>query len=175
LYHTDDNLKFRPEINKNSQIIVNKKREKSADQISQFQSQNSNANHPIELELFKDAGKRKEKLKKIEYNNMMSILLNASKTKISNNSHRIAMTKIEKMIDASVSKLENDKNSKKLSFINVGEILTELKLFREVFSKKKEDKNAKYQTYKDIKIELKGIKESEKRKKVKLISMSSYG
>jgi hypothetical protein len=41
-------------------------------------------------------------MQKIEYNNMMAIILNSSKTKISNNSHRIAINKIEKIIDESV-------------------------------------------------------------------------
>ena len=51
----------------------------------------------------------------------------------SNNSHKIAINKIEKMIDDTINKYEKDK---KITFINAGEILTDLKIFRETFPKK---------------------------------------
>jgi hypothetical protein len=161
MYNTENSYKFKPSINKNSQLIVNQKRNnKSTDSVTE----SSSSKTPIELELYKDAVKRKEKLQKIEYNNMMAIILNSSKTKISNNSHRIAINKIEKMIDESVMKFEKDK---KLSFINVGEVLTDLKIFREIFPDKKqrEKSDKKYQSYKDIKLELNNVKEIERRKK----------
>lgn len=161
LYNTENSYKFKPSISKNSQLIINQKRnDKSQDSVTV----SSSSKTPIELELYKDAVKRKEKLQKIEYNNMMAIILNSSKTKISNNSHRIAINKIEKIIDESVMKFEKDK---KLSFINVGEVLTDLKIFREIFpdKKQKEKDDKKYQSYKDIKLELNNVKEIERRKK----------
>ena len=108
---------------------------------------------------------------------MMAILLNASKTKISNNSHRIAINKIEKLIDEAVSKHEKNK---KLSFIDIGLILEDLRIFRQIFSDNNQstkpnnssesDLSSKknYQSYKDIKIELKNVKEREKRKKTEV-------
>lgn len=94
---------------------------------------------------------------------MMAILLNASKTKISNNSHRIAIAKIEKIIDETIQKFQKNK---KISFIEMGQILEDLRIFRQIFQENndKEQKN-KYQSYKDIKLELKNVKEKEKRKK----------
>lgn len=111
---------------------------------------------------------------------MMGVLLNASKTKISNNSHRIAINKIEKLIDDAVARHEKNK---KISFIDVGLILEDLRIFRQIFSdnlKKSElelnksnistnsKENKKYQSYKDIKLELKNVKEREKRKKMEV-------
>jgi hypothetical protein len=169
-YNTDDNLKFKPEINKKSKMIVNEKEAREKEKNKSTDMSRSKSKDRIELELYKDAVKRKEKLKKIEYNNTMEILLNASKTKISNNSHRIAINKIEKIIDAAISKYE--KELKKLSFIELGEVLTDLKIFREIFpnlNKEEDIKNIKskkkYQNYKDIKLELNNIKEQEKRKR----------
>ena len=98
---------------------------------------------------------------------MMGILLNASKTKISNNSHRIAIVKVEKIIDEVIVK--NQKNLK-ISFIDLGWILEDLRIFRQIFSDNKtsnetNNQKNKYQSYKDIKLELKNVKEREKRKK----------
>jgi hypothetical protein len=112
-------------------------------------------------------------MKKIEYNNMMAILLDASKTKISNNSHRIAIAKIEKLIDEIIQKYQKNM---KISFIDMGRILEDLRIFRQIFSENNsntslneknpnENKGKDYQSYKDIKIELKNVKEREKRKK----------
>jgi hypothetical protein len=164
LYNNEekDNMNtFKPQINKKSQILLSESetRGKSPDTSSRREG-------PIELELYKDAMKRQEKLEKIEKNHLMGILLNASKTKISNNSHRIAISKVEKVIEEAVKKYDK---KRWLSFIDVGRILTELKIFREIFS---EDsiKNAKkkYQNYKDIKMELTNVKEQEKRKRVEV-------
>ncbi len=159
IYNTEnEKYKFRPEINQRSNILAKEKREKSSDTIRR--------DTPIELQLYQDAIKRKEKLQKIEYNNMMAIILNSSKTKISNNSHRIAINKIEKLIDSSVEKFQKEK---KLSFINIGEILTDLKIFREIFPDKGDnDSQNRVQSYRDIKLELKSVREIQKRKKAEV-------
>lgn len=99
---------------------------------------------------------------------MMAILLNASKTKISNNSHRIAIAKVEKIIDEAIQK--NQKN-KKISFIDMGYVLEDLRIFRQIFENKQNSNEAeknKYQSYKSIKLELKNVKEREKRKKTEV-------
>jgi hypothetical protein len=157
LYQNRDEFKFRPEINENSKQIVARK----------TQSDLSRSKSPVELELYNDALKRKEKLQKLEYNNMMEILLKASKSKISNNSHKIALKKIEKMIEDAVN---NNTKSNKLSFIETGEILTELKIFREIFKNNLNESNIskKYSSYKDIKQEIKNMKDIEKRKKAEI-------
>jgi len=171
LYNQENEGKFifRPRINEKSQILANEKRNKSSD----IAERSERSSTPIELELYKDAMKRKEKLQKIEYNNMMAIVLNASKTKISNNSHRIAINKIEKIIDLAIAKFEKDK---KLTFIEVGKVMVELKIFREIFNNNKEKEESQkkikkynpYQSYKDIKLELNNVKEAQKRKKAEI-------
>lgn len=162
LYDNKPANKYKPEINQKSKLLAEEKKNKTLDISSK------SGKTPVELELYEDALKRKEKQQKLEYNNMMGIMLNASKTKISNNSHRIAINKIEKMIESAVNKYEKEK--KKLSFIEVGEILTELKLFREIFLNQETEyeNKKKYQTYKDIKSELGAVKEREKRKKAEV-------
>ena len=121
---------------------------------------------PIELVLYEEASKRREKKEKIENDAMMNILLNATKSKISNNSHKIAISKTEKMIDEIITKHMN--NDKTISFITFGEILTELKIFRETFPKdtnsepKSEDKQ--FQNFKEIQMEIINMKETGKRK-----------
>ena len=173
-----DNLIFKKDNNNNSfkPLSEMEKRPKSNLYNSntksiQFTEKNSQVSKiPIELSLYKEAEKRKEKREKIEYNNMMNIMLNASKVKMSNNSHKIAINKIEKMIDDTIRKYENDK---KITFINAGEILTDLKIFRETFPKddknnnnnnNNNNKNNYYQSYKDIQLEMINTKESEIRK-----------
>lgn len=134
------------------------------------------------MDLYNDAVKRKEKLNKLEKNHLMGIMLNATKTKMSSNSHKIALQKIEKLIDDAVANRDRN-NSKKLSFVDVGAILTDLRIFREIFPSSEELKNKsgpandgkdktsnnknakKYQNYKDIKSELKNVKNQEKRKR----------
>jgi hypothetical protein len=121
-------------------------------------------------------------MKKIEYNNMMAILLDASKTKISNNSHRIAIAKIDKLIDEIIQKYQKNM---KISFIDMGRILEDLRIFRQIFNENNSNGNLNeknfnennnnainntknYQSYKDIKLELKNVKEREKRKKTEV-------
>ena len=103
----------------------------------------------------------------------MGILLNANKTKISNNSHRIAINKIEKLIESVVNDVDKE-GTKKITFVQLGFILTELKLFREIINKDaKKNNNKEYATCnlmfkfldKEIKLELNNLRENEKRKK----------
>ena len=116
---------------------------------------------PVELTLYADATKRKEKMQKLEHNQMMNIILDSTKTKISNNSHKIAINKVEKMIDDAIDLYQKDNS---VSFINVGEILTELKIFRETFPKRQKENNKSVQNYKDIQMEMINVKETDKRK-----------
>ena len=64
----------------------------------------------------------------------MGILLNSNKTKISNNSHRIALIKLEKYIEDVVNKVDKE-GTKRISFTQLGIILSDLKIFREIISK----------------------------------------
>ena len=72
--------------------------------------------------------------------NVMNILLNANKTKISNNSHKIAINKIEKYIEYVIYTYDREK-SKKITFIDLGYILTELKVFREILKEETKKQN----------------------------------
>jgi hypothetical protein len=102
----------------------------------------------------------------------MGILLNANKTKISNNSHRIALLKLEKYIDDVVNKVDKE-GMKRISFNQLGIILTELKIFREIINKDLKKNTLKeyascnffFETDKEIKMELKNLRDNEKRKK----------
>jgi hypothetical protein len=64
----------------------------------------------------------------------MGILLNSNKTKISNNSHRIALKRIEKYVEDIVNKVDKE-GTKRLSFTQLGIVLSELKIFREIINK----------------------------------------
>lgn len=139
----------------------------SFEKSMQMTGGSGNAKSPIEFALYKDASLRKKKQDKIEYNNMMNILLLSSKSKISNNSHRIAINKVERMIDEVIS--ENEKDGK-VTFINLGEILTQLKIFRELFPKETPDSNEQktFQNYREIQAELANVSKSEERKSKEL-------
>lgn len=113
--------------------------------------------------LYKDASKRKEKREKMEYNNLMNIKISSTKSKISKNSHKIAIAKTEKIIDELIDKYKKEEY---ITFIGIGEILSELKIFRIILNKN-EDKNKDnkvYLNFKDIQNEMINIKESDKRK-----------
>lgn len=96
----------------------------------------------------------------------MEILINSSKNKISNKSYQIAINKIEKDIDQAVSAV-CDIKSNRINFIQLGEIFAILNIFREIFpiDSNKRSKDKKFQSYREIKMELKSIKHQEKRKK----------
>ena len=95
-------------------------------EVNRVNQQQNKQSQPIELALYEEASKRREKKAKLEYNTMMNILLDATKSKISNNSHKIAISKTEKMIDEIIERHNN--NEKTISFITLGEILTDLKI-----------------------------------------------
>ena len=68
---------------------------------------------------------------------------------------------LEKMIDDAIELYQKDNT---VSFINVGEILTELKIFRETFPKRQKENKKSVQNYKDIQMEMINVKETDKRK-----------
>ena len=177
LKKNNNSLKFKNEfkplskMSKRSQTIK-KDDEKNKSNILNNDNNNNQHKIPVEFELYKEAKTRKEKKEKMEYNNMMNILLNSQKVKISNNSHKIAINKIEREIDETIAKYE--KNNQ-ISFIDAGKILADLKIFREMFkdelnnnnNEKKNNDNKqhkKIQSYKDIQHELLTQKEKEERK-----------
>ena len=161
---------FKPlsKMSKRSQTIKNDDNKNKSNILN-----NNNNQHktPVEFELYKEAKTRKEKKEKMEYNNMMNILLNSQKVKISNNSHKIAINKIEREIDETIKKYENNNQ---ISFIDAGKILSDLKIFREMFKddlnnnntkiNNNNNKHKKIQSYKDIQHEILTQKEKEERK-----------
>jgi len=131
-------------------------------------------NRNVEMDLYNDAAKRKEKMEKLDYNNMMEILINSSKHKISNKSYQIALNKVEKNIDSSFSIVIKEHNSgNEINFFQLGEILTHLTIFRETFEINSQNQSQKskmgsknsIQNYKNINLELKKTKKSEARKR----------
>ena len=67
------------------------------------------------------------------------ILLDTTKSKISNSCHKTAISKPEKLIDEVIEKHNTSK--KTISFITVGEIFTDLKIIRE--TKRRKSKKTK--------------------------------
>lgn len=163
LYNDSDEFKFRPQINeKSKQIVKEIQRRKSkleGDGNNTNMSSRSRSKSPIELTLYEDAVKRWQKLEKVNQNIEMNIKLNASKTKISNNSHKIAICKLEKNIDDAVKKYSK---SGTVSFLNIAQVLTELKIFREILNPKSNDGEIK--KISDLKEKIAKVRERETRK-----------
>ena len=129
----------------------------------QLQNKKSNSRPRIEYDLYQDAIKRKEKLEKLDYNNMMEILINSSKHKISTKSYQISLQKIEKSIDQAFEKIIK---TSEINFFQLGEILTILGVLRETFDLQEKQKDPKkIQNVKEIEIELKKNRKSDQRKK----------
>ena len=110
----------------------------------------------------------------------MNILLNSNKTKISNNSHKIALSKIEKYIEYIIYTYDREKN-KKITFIDLGYILTELKVFREILKEENKKQNEysscnnKLKQTNRLKQNLKMLETMKKEENLKLISMNKFG
>lgn len=162
LYNDSEEFKFRPKINEKSKQIVKEIEKKRLMQGSNADSQmtsTSRSKSPIELTLYDDAVKRWQKLEKVYLNNEMNIKLNASKTKISNNSHKIAICKLEKSIDEAVKKYSKNNT---VSFLNIAQVLTELRVFREILNPKSNNGEVKKIT--DLKEKIAKVRDRETRK-----------
>ena len=87
---------------------------------------------PIELILYDEALKKKEKIESISKNNLTEIKLNSTKTKINKKSYQIALELADKKIESIVNKYSDNNNISKeaLSIIDICLIFQSLKLFR---------------------------------------------
>ena len=84
---------------------------------------------PIEKILYEDSKKKIKKTKIIEDNKLKKINLNASKTKMSRNSHILAFQNLSKNIGNIINKY---KEKDQISFIGIIKTLTDLNIFKEI-------------------------------------------
>lgn len=91
---------------------------------------NSNNKKPIELVLYDDAIKKRQKMENIYKNNLSKIQLDALKSKINKKSYQIAIEHDDKKIETIINKYGNKK--KGLEIIDVALIFHELKIFRKL-------------------------------------------
>ena len=91
---------------------------------------NTNNKKPIELVLYDDAVKKRQKMENIYKNNLSKIQLNALKSKINKKSYQIAIEHDDKKIETVLNKYNSKK--KGLEIIDVALIFQELKIFRKL-------------------------------------------
>ena len=133
LYNNNNNeYTFKPKINNNSKKILENKINKS----NTYKEKNKSIDNILKKEGKK---KRNEKndLEKESY-------LNANKSKISNNSHNLAIKSLEKKIENCVKKYEINGE---INFIGVCKVLYELRIFKEIL--KENNKNENYNNLSD--------------------------
>ena len=92
---------------------------------------NNNNKRPIELVLYDDAIKKKEKKENLYKNNLTEIKLNSTKTKINKKSYQIALEHDEKKIESIIKKYSKNKKEG-LEIIDIALIFQELKIFRKL-------------------------------------------
>ena len=90
-----------------------------------------NNKRPIELVLYDDAVKKKEKMENINKNNMTEIKLNSTNAKINKKSYQIALEHDDKKIEDIVNRYSNHKKER-LSIIHIALIFQDLKIFRKL-------------------------------------------
>lgn len=91
---------------------------------------NTSNKRPIELILYDDAIKKRQKMENIYKNNLTKIQLDALKSKINKKSYQIAIEHDDKKIESILNKYNNKK--KGLEIIDVALIFQELKIFRKL-------------------------------------------
>ena len=92
---------------------------------------NNISKRPIELVLYDDAVKKREKMENVYRNNLTEIQLNSTKTKINKKSYQIALELDDKKIEYIINKYTN-KKKQNLSIIEIGLIFQDLKIFRKL-------------------------------------------
>ena len=120
---------------KNKKIINNKSKEK--------EDYNTYKN-PIELTLYDDALKRRQKLENINKTILKGIKLNSNKTKITNASYKVAIERDEKIIEKIINKYSiyiKKNNTKYINIIGIAFSLRDMKIFRELFKPEKYNLN----------------------------------
>ena len=162
LYNDEEKFSFQPKIDQNSKKIIEKKSKQyllnnnSNKENKIFYSERDRINNPFDYNLYNDALKRREKLNKIEFNKNINIELDINRSKINNKSQEIYINKIEKIIDNTIEKYDN------INYFNLSKIFYDLKIFRELTSNKKNEKEIK--NINDFKYQLNNIKSYENRK-----------
>ena len=92
-------------------------------------NKNKNNEVPIELVLYDDAKKKRQKMENIYQNNLSKIQLESVKSKINKKSYQIAIEHDDKKIESIINKY-NKRN--KLQIIDIALIFQELKIFRKL-------------------------------------------
>ena len=111
-------------------IKKNKSKSKSRSKSkSKEKKNNKNVEIPIELILFDDAKKKRQKMENIYQNTLSKIQLESIKSKINKNSYKIAIDHDDKKIESIINKY-NKRN--KLQIIDIALIFQELKIFRKL-------------------------------------------
>ena len=98
--------------------------------------------NPIELTLYNDALKRRQKLENIDRTVMKGIKLNSNKTKITTASYKVAIERDEKIMEKIINRysiLNKKNNTKYINVIGIALSLRDMKIFRELFKKDKYD------------------------------------
>ena len=123
---------------------------------------------PIELVLYDDAAKKREKMENIEKNNLTEIQLNSTRTKINKKSYQIALEQDDKKIEKIINKYSN-KRKQGLSIIEMALIFQDLKIFRKLLQNLNINKLALINNINEFKNAISvAIKEGEKRKNEEL-------
>ena len=132
-------------INQLKNFMLQNERAKSKSKSKSKPKKNNNVNNtysnvsnisstsnkrPIELVLYDDAVKKRQKMENIYKNNLSKIQLDALKSKINKKSYQIAIEHDDKKIEAILNKYNNKK--KGLEIIDIALIFHELKIFRKL-------------------------------------------
>ena len=107
--------------------IINKKNVNVHKNINNVGCKNK---RPIELVLYDDAVKKRQKMENLYKNNLSKIQLNSTKNKINATSYKIALEHNDKIIEQIINKYS--KNGEVLTLINIAQIFQDLKIFRKL-------------------------------------------
>ena len=125
-------------INLNKNEIKEEKTRKINHEKYKSMNEYNTYKNPIELTLYNDALKRRQKLENIDKTVMKGIKLNSNKTKITNASYKVAIERDEKIIEKIINRYSifNKKNNTKyINIIGIALSLRDIKIFRELFKK----------------------------------------
>ena len=127
------NLNSGQEKQEKNKIILNNNKYQAINEYNTYKN-------PIELTLYNDALKRRQKLENIDKTVMKGIKLNSNKTKITTASYKVAIEHDEKIIEKIINKysiLNEKNNTKYINIIGIALSLRDMKIFRELFKKGK--------------------------------------
>ena len=89
---------------------------------------------PIELVLYDDAIKKRQKMENLYKNNLSKLQLNSTKNKIDKTSYKIALDHDDKKIEQCINKYSQNQNQNEgvLTIVNIAQIFQDLKIFRKL-------------------------------------------